>query len=168
MRLDDISDCIELIDGAFSRNISQEDKIFESSDINKPPWSWFGQETVYFHVYKFSHKIIGYVVWRGKKSISHLHSFLISSEIQRMGIGSALLNEYEKGAVLLNSNCRLFTLHTYKDTEYNHKFYFSAGYVRYKKNDEKIIPSLHIWIDNCKKHNDWPLKNNKILFYKTV
>ena len=168
MMLNEVPICLELIDSAFKNNLPDTDKNFESNKQYEQPWTWFGSKSVYFKVYKDCDGIIGYVIWRRKKRISHLHSFIIKSEKQRTGIGKELLKEFEAEAILINPNCRLFTLHTYKTTEYNHKFYFSAGYVLYKMGDEKKVPGLQDWINNCKKHNDWPLKMNKLLFYKSV
>ena len=75
MRKDNIINCIDLIEGAYLKNVGKR-KSFENNDKNKPPWSWFGEESVYFHVLEYYSSIIGYVVWRKKSYISHLHSFL--------------------------------------------------------------------------------------------
>jgi len=165
MREDDIPNCIDLIEGAYIKNVAKKNS-FESNDKNQPPWSWFGEELVHFHVLEYNLNTIGYVVWRKKSHISHLHSFLVSAEYQRLGIGTELLRMYEKGATKINSDCRLLTLHTYGETGYNHKFYFNKGYIRYKNKDEINVIDLKLWINNCEENNDWPLKENKILFYK--
>ena len=124
-------------------------------------------EDIHFNVFKLTDVIVGYVVWRKKPEISHLHSFLISADFQRFGLGTKMLNEYQNTSRTHIPDLGLFTLHTYESTEYNHKFYKNAGYSRYEMGDEKRFPLLNDWIDNCYQHGDWPLTHNKVLFYKS-
>lgn len=163
----DIKFCIAMINNAFLKNIKGHN-YFENTDLSRPPWSWFENEQIYFYVLSINEQIIGYVIWRAMDRLSHLHSFLISATHQRQGFGSKMLSLYEEKAMSNNVDIQLYTLHTYEKTAYNHLFYLENGYKRYKYNDEKKFEVLQLWIENCSKHNDWPLSNGKILFYKSL
>ena len=166
MKREQMNFCISLIEASFIKNIGKLDYEYESKKISAPPWSWFNQENLYFYTLKEDNLIIAYVIWRIKNNISHLHSFLVSAEFQRQGIGKILLKQYEEKSKQINPNIQIFTLHTYDDTKYNHIFYSKSGYKKYKKHDENKITCLTSWIENCKTFNDWPLRDNKVLFYK--
>ena len=160
--------CISLIDDSFIKNIGKLDYEYESNEKSDSPWSWFNKKHIYFYTLKEGDSIIAYAIWRIKNNISHLHSFLVSAEFQRQGIGRLLLKYYEEKSIQINANIQLFTLHTYDNTKYNHIFYSKSGYQKYKKHDENKISCLTDWIENCKTFNDWPLVNNKVLFYKPI
>jgi ribosomal protein S18 acetylase RimI-like enzyme len=164
----DIGLCLDIIDDAFGRNVEGSGKSFENKHIDEPPWSWFGEENVFFYMLRSNNDLLGYVVWRQRGMVSHLHSFLISSRFQRMGLGKKMLETYHEESLRLKKTIVLFTLHTYEETKYNHLFYEMYGYQQYKKNDELVTKNLNPWIENCRIHNDWPLTNKKLLFYKSV
>ena len=166
MKKEQMKSCITLIDDSFMKNIGKSDHEYESKQISDPPWSWFNQENVYFYTLNSKNSIIAYVIWRIINNISHLHSFLVAAEFQRQGIGNILLKRYEEKSKQIKLNIQIFTLHTYEDTIYNHMFYSNNGYKKYIRNDENKIRGLPNWIEHCKKHNDWPLRDNKVLFYK--
>jgi len=166
MKKEDLEKCISLVDASFEKNMYSLIHEFENKDISKPPWSWYKQKNVYFYTLNYQNSIIAYVIWRIKGRISHIHSFLVSADFQRKGIGTQLLKFYEKKSEEIHPNLRIFTLHTYDETKYNHMFYSKNNYIKYRYHDENIHICLNDWIKNCKIHNDWPLKDNKVLFYK--
>ena len=88
---DNIFNCIDLIDGAYIKNIAKK-KGFQYNDSNKPPWSWFGEQSVYFHVLEYN-----WLCSLAKKILYLTHdSSLVSDQFQRLGIGTELLNCMKK------------------------------------------------------------------------
>ena len=168
MRRNEIKTCISFIDDAYKRNLGESAHAFQSKKLTDPPWSWFNTRGIYYFTLKSSNRIIGYSIWRIVKDVSHLHSFLVVADFQKKGIGSILLKYYEEKSMQLEPNINIFTLHTYKETKYTYIFYNKNGYKKYKRNDENIVDGLDTWTKNCKKYDDWPLKGNKVLFYKST
>ena len=166
MKKEDLGFCATLVDTSFEKNMGNLMHDYESKNIFNPPWSWYNQKNLHFYTLVYKNKIIAYVIWRIKNKISHLHSFLVSADFQRRGIGTLLLRYYEEKSLEVQPKLKFFTLHTYDDTKYNHIFYSKNNYVKYRNHDEYKYSYLNDWIENCKNHNDWPLRNNKVLFYK--
>jgi len=166
MAVADFPQCIMLIDEGFYNCTDISDNTFESKEIGKPPWSWYGHPNLSFYVLTLGdEKIIGYVIWRNVHSTSHLHSFLISADYQRKGVGSTALCSYECESLKKNPQTNIFTLHSYQTTVYNHIFYQRNGYEIYD-GARQTIDELKDWIENCKRHRDWPLTGNKVLLFK--
>lgn len=162
----DIPRCISLIDDAFSNCIDLLNSSFESKEREKPPWSWYGYSNLSFHVLTVADdEVNGYIIWRNIYNTSHLHSFLVSAQHQQKGAGTKALSYYESESLKINPNTNIFTLHSYKSTVYNHIFYQRNGYEIYDDNRQKI-DELNDWIENCKRHSDWPLTRNKVLLFK--
>lgn len=161
-----IDGCIVLIEDAFKKNIGELSHQYESTQKTEPPWSWFRQDHIKFFVLTHGDSIVAYVIWRNLPHVSYLHSFLVAAGYQGKGIGRSLLDEYERMSRSINTDTRLLTLHTYEETVYNHIFYQKSGYRKYESGDEGKVPWLEEWIHNCKAHDDWPLNNGRVLFYK--
>ena len=166
MEKESMKDCVSLIEASFRKNLSNHTHEYESIHLSEPPWSWYNQKNIYFYTLKSSNAIIAYAVWRVFKEVSHLHSFLVSADFQRKGIGTILLKYYENKSIQIEPTIEVFTLHTYFETRYNQVFYLKNGYLKYNRFDEEKIGGLKSWTENCKNHDDWPLTNNKLLFYK--
>jgi GNAT superfamily N-acetyltransferase len=108
-------------------------------------------------------------MWRMIPGMAHLHMLFTDSAHQGRGFGSQLLKLHQDETLEEQPETRLFTLHCLRDSVWALKFYRRHGYTQYQPGDEYRVMDLTIWIDACRKHDSgWPLRENKLLFYKVV
>jgi GNAT superfamily N-acetyltransferase len=112
---------------------------------------------------------VGVAMWRLVPGVAHLHMLFVSGEAQGRGYGVRLLRHHQTESVRERPDVRIWTLHCLRDSHWAVRFYLHQGYTQYHDGDEWRVPELVAWIDSCKAHdNGWPLRPEKMLFYKHV
>ena len=106
-------------------------------------------------------------MWRLLPGMAHLHLLYVDGDSQQKGFGSKLLKYHQEEARREQKDLRLFTLHCLRESVWAVRFYKRHGYTQYDKGDEYRVMDLVTWIDACRNHdNGWPLREDKLLFYK--
>lgn len=111
----------------------------------------------------------GVVMWRILPGFGHLHLLFIIGESQGEGYGSLMLRTFAEAVRAEDPDARLLTLHCLADATRTIRFYRRHGYIQYNSGDEGRIIDLYLWLDAAEREGlGWPLRNDKLLFYKTL
>ncbi len=111
----------------------------------------------------------GIAMWRMLGDLAHLHLLFVSAERQGRGLGSLLLRHFHDSALEERPSLRLLTLHCLASSAGALRFYRRHGYSLYEPGLEGRIPDLYLWIDASRREDTaWPLKKDKLLFFKCV
>ncbi len=112
---------------------------------------------------------VGVAMWRIVPGVAHLHMLFVSGAWQGRGHGVRLMRYHHSESVRECPDTRIWTLHCLRDSAWAMRFYAHQGYTQYHDGDEWHVPDLVRWIDSCKGHNNgWPLRSEKVLFYRPV
>ena len=112
-------------------------------------------------------KPVAVAMWRMIPGMAHLHLLYVDAEHQGDGYGSRLLKLHQEESKMEQGDTRLYTLHCLQDSVWAVRFYKRHGYTQYESGDEYRVMDLTIWIDACRRYdNGWPLRADKLLFYK--
>jgi ribosomal protein S18 acetylase RimI-like enzyme len=139
------------------------------TNLNKAPYVWFGDPTLDWKLVFKDNKICGFFLSRIMKNNYHLHSLNIVNEYKGEGIGTEIIKFHWKRGMQINPCLDTYTLHVDQQNKFAIKFYKKLGYKRFNYN-QTAPSSIGIlnWIDNCKKNNDWPLRDGHLLYLKQI
>ncbi|MBM3493407.1 MAG: GNAT family N-acetyltransferase [Armatimonadetes bacterium] len=114
-------------------------------------------------------RVVGVIMWRALPSLAHLHLLFVDAGSQGKGYGSMLLKRFQIEAHREDPSLRILTLHCLSDAHRTVRFYKRHGYTQYNDGDEGRVIDLYLWLDAAKRHDtSWPLKKDKLLFYKLM
>ena len=150
------------------RNIIIKSGAYSSSniDLNRTPFVWYGHSALDWSIALKDNIPFGVILSRLVHNNYHLHCLYVDTKYQQDGYGKELIKYHWKRGVERNADLKTYTLHVNKTNENAINFYLKLGYMRHYDEDSIQEESgLEDWINNCRKCNDWPLREGHLLYY---
>jgi GNAT superfamily N-acetyltransferase len=97
--------------------------------LDGPPFSWWGDPTLSWWIASLDGWPSAFAMWRHQERNAHLHSFFVTDEAQRRGVGTAFIGFHFSQAEAENPALDSFTLHVRREAEWARRFYTRHGYV---------------------------------------
>jgi ribosomal protein S18 acetylase RimI-like enzyme len=117
------------------------------TELGGPPFSWWGDSALSWWLALRDQQPVGFAMWRHHERNVHLHCFFVAAEVQRGGIGSALMRFHFEQAASENASLDSLTLHVRREALWARAFYAKHGYV---ERDPRGVP-----VDEQSGLGDW-------------
>lgn len=140
----------------------------QSTDIDCPPWTWYGDPELSWIVLTYDDAIFGFILWRNKNRNSHLHSFFTNPNVCSINVRKELLDYHEGKISAEHPNIETITAHIAKSNSIAIFSYANREYeiVDPVKADIDEDSGLGDWIKNCISYNNFPLRESLVMMVK--